>query len=464
MTITKGQTLELDITDIAFGGRGLTRIDGLAVFVDQAVPGDRVLARVYRKKKNYAEAKALKILNPSCQRVTAPCPYSGYCGGCKWQFLDYATQLRYKQQHVNEALIHIGAIHDVPVHPTLPSELIFGYRNKMEFSCATRRWVLPQEMDRDDIQRDKAIGLHVPGTFDKVMDIETCLLQPARGNDLLQEVRAFIQASALPVYNLRTHEGFWRFIVIRHSAALDQWLVNLVTAFENQDHLMPLARRLQEKFANVVGVVNNITARKSGVAIGEKEIILTGQAGLVDRVGPFEFELSANSFFQTNSQGASVLYDTVRRFVGLTGRESVLDLYCGTGTIAIYLASMAKQVVGIEMVGSSVQDAQNNCRRNNIDNCRFVQGDIRAMLPQINLNPDLLVIDPPRAGMHPDVVKQVLALEPPTMVYVSCNPSTLARDLAILKERYAVEEVQPVDMFPHTFHIESVARLRRLNQ
>jgi 23S rRNA (uracil1939-C5)-methyltransferase len=458
MTITRGQTLELDITDIAFGGRGLARIDGLAVFVDQAVPGDRVLARIYKKKKNYAEAKTQQILSPSSQRVTAPCPYSGYCGGCKWQFLDYATQLRYKQQHVSEALVHIGVIHDVPVHSTLPSEMIFGYRNKMEFSCATRRWVLPQEMEREDIQRDMAIGLHVPGSFDKVMDIEACLLQPARGNDLLQELRAFIQASELPVYNLRTHEGFWRFLVIRHSAALDQWLVNLVTAFENQSHLMHLARRLQEKFANVAGVVNNITARKSGVAVGEKEILLTGQASLVDRVGPFEFELSANSFFQTNSQGASVLYDTVRRFAGLTGQESVLDLYCGTGTIAIYLASMAKQV------GSAVQDAQNNCRRNNIDNCRFVQGDIREMLPRANLSPDLLVIDPPRVGMHPDVVKQVLALEPPTMVYVSCNPSTLARDLALLKERYTVEEVQPVDMFPHTFHIEAVARLRRLNQ
>lgn len=463
MTVKKGQQLDLEVTDIAFGGRGLTRVDGLAVFVDQAVPGDRVLARVYKKKKKYAEARVVRLLALSSLRVDAPCSYSGYCGGCKWQFLNYDNQLQYKQQHVREALAHIADIRDVMVHDTLASELTFGYRNKMEFSCATRRWVLPDELDREDIDRNMAIGLHVPGTFDKVLDIDACLLQPSTGNHILDEVRRFIKSSALPIYGLRSHQGFWRFLVLRHSAAFDQWLVNLVTADEACDQVMPLARRLTEKFPNVVSVVNNITDRKAGVAVGDREILLAGRDKITDCVGPFEFELSANSFFQTNSRGAAVLYETVRRFAGLTGDQTVLDLYCGTGTIAIYLAAKAKSVVGMELVESAVLDARRNCRRNGIDNCRFVLGDIRTELPRLDICPDVLVIDPPRVGMHKDVVKQVLALDVESIIYVSCNPATLARDLSVLKAQYRVMEVQPVDMFPHTFHVEAVARLRRIN-
>lgn len=463
MTVKKGQPIELAITDIAFGGRGLTRVDGLAVFVDQAVPGDRVLARVYKKKKNYAEARSIELIESSPHRIKAPCPYSGYCGGCKWQFLDYDTQLQYKRQHVREALAHIGDIHDVVVHRTLASEWVFGYRNKMEFSCATRRWVLPHELDRPDIDRDNAVGLHVPGTFDKVLDIEACLLQPSMGNDILSDVRDYIKSSSLPIYGLRSHEGFWRFLVLRHSVAHDQWLVNLVTADEKIDQVMPLALQLKETYPNVVSVVNNITARKSGVAVGDREILLAGRDKIGDCVGPFEFELSANSFFQTNSRGAAVLYDTVRRYAGLSGEQTVLDLYCGTGTIAIYLSAMAKEVVGMEVVESAVLDARQNCRRNNIDNCRFILGDIRTELPRLEIRPDVLVIDPPRVGMHKDVVKQVLALGAESIVYVSCNPATLARDVSVLKEQYQVLEVQPVDMFPHTFHIEAVAKLQRIS-
>jgi 23S rRNA (uracil1939-C5)-methyltransferase len=460
MTVKKGQQLELDISDIAFGGKGLTRVDGLAVFVDQAVPQDRVVARITKKKKSYAEARVLELLRPSPLRVTAPCPYSGFCGGCKWQFLNYASQLQYKQKHVGEALAHIGDIHNVQVLETLASELTFGYRNKMEFSCATRRWLLPEELGREDITCDVAVGLHVPGTFDKVLDIEACLLQPPVGNQLLQTVRDYIKGSELPIYGLRTHEGFWRFLVLRHSAANDQWMVNVVTAAENQEQLMPLARTLKEAFPNVVSVVNNITARRAGVAVGEREILLTGADTIVDRIGPFEFELSANSFFQTNTRGAARLYDTVRKYADLSGDETVLDLYCGAGTIAIYLAGMAGEVVGLEVVESAVADARKNCRRNNIGNCRFVAGDIRHTLPQLDMKPDVLIIDPPRVGMHQDVVNEVLALGTERMVYVSCNPATLARDLAVLKDRYDVVEVQPVDMFPHTFHIEAVVKLR----
>ena len=453
--------MELDVSQVAFGGKGIARVEGMAVFVNQAVPGDRVLARIIKKKKSYAEARVLEIVSPSAHRVEAPCPYSGLCGGCTWQFLDYDWQLKYKQQHVSEALEHIGLIKDVPVHATLPSPLVFGYRNKMEFTCATQRWLMPEEMGRDGVDAGMALGLHVPGTYFKVLDTEACLLQPALGNRLLDNVREYIKASGLPVYGLKSHEGFWRFLVLRHSVARDQWMVNIVTAHENREAVQALADRLTAQYASVVSVVNNVTARKAGVAVGEYEILLAGEAVIVDAIGSCEFELSVNSFFQTNTLGAGRLYDTVRAYAGLTGDEVVVDLYCGAGTIAIYLSDSARQVVGMEVVQSAVDDASRNCRRNGIDNCRFVAGDIRFTLAHLDARPDVMIIDPPRAGMHQDVVEQMLAIGPPKIVYVSCNPATLARDLALMKEHYTVAEVQPVDMFPHTFHVESVARLVR---
>lgn len=459
MTVKKGHTLELEIEQIAFGGKGLARVDGMAVFVDQAVPGDRVAARIIKKKKSYAEARVFELIEPSSFRVQAPCFYSGICGGCKWQFLDYERQLVYKQQHVQEALEHIGLIQDVRVHPTIASERVLGYRNKMEFSCAERRWLLPEEMGLEDVDAGMALGLHVPGTFYKVLDIQACLLQPDLGNRILSDVRRYIRNSALPVYGLRSHEGFWRFLVLRHSAALDHWMVNIVTAAEDQLQVQPLADQLFEKYDNVISVVNNITARRSGVAVGEREIQLCGESVIVDHIGDYTFELSANSFFQTNTLGAGQLYDTTKTYAGLTGTEQVVDLYCGAGTIAIYLADMAKEVIGLEIVESAVVDAQRNCLRNNVQNCRFIGGDIRYTLEHIGTRPDVMIIDPPRAGMHQDVVQQVLAIAPEKIVYVSCNPATLARDIALLKEAYHVVEVQPVDMFPHTYHIESVAKL-----
>lgn len=461
MTVKKGQQLELTVTQVAFGGKGLTRVDGMAVFVNQAITHDRVLARIVKKKKKYAEARVIELLEPSPFRVDPPCPYSGICGGCKWQFLDYQKQLMFKQQHVQEALTHIGLVDDVVVHPTIPSERTFGYRNKMEFSCAERRWLIPQELGDDTVEAGMALGLHVPGTFYKVLDIEACLLQPDLGNQILGDVRNYIKQSDLPVYGLRSHEGFWRFLVLRHSVSRDQWMVNLVTASENHAEVKPLADLLVDKYPQIVSVMNNITASKAGVAIGEYEIPLSGDQHLVDKIGAYEFELSANSFFQTNTTGARLLYDIVREYAELTGDETVLDLYCGAGTIAIYLAGEAKEVIGMEMIESAVADARRNCQRNGIENCRFVAGDIRFALPDLGVDADVMIFDPPRAGMHQDVVKQVLTMAPKKIVYVSCNPATLARDVALLKNAYEVIEVQPVDMFPHTYHIESVAKLVR---
>lgn len=461
MGVKKKQIIECDVTDVAFGGKGLTKIDGFAVFIDQTVTGDRVAARIVRKKRNYAEAVVESLITPSPLRIQPPCPYSGYCGGCKWQFVDYPAQIDLKRRQVADCLGHIAMLDGIPVRATIPSDRIFGYRNKMEFSCSDRRWLMPHEMG---IETDDgfALGLHVPGTFHKVLDTRACLLQPDLGNTILGRVRDFMRASSRPVYGLRSHEGFWRFLMLRHSVAQDQWMVNIVTASEDRDAVMPLAEQLMADFPAVTAVVNNITARRSGVAIGEREVHLAGAPVLRDRIGPFSFDISANSFFQTNTRGAEKLYDTVARFAELSGSETVLDLYCGTGTIAIWLAAHAAEVIGLELVESAVSDAEKNCRTNGIDNCRFILGDIKDTLATIAAVPDLLVIDPPRAGMHKDVLRQVLEMAPKKIVYVSCNPATMARDFLLLKERYTIDAVQPVDMFPHTYHIESVARLSRI--
>jgi len=459
MKIKKGQLLELYISGIAFGGKGIAKINGLILFVEKAVPMDHVVARIVKKKKQYAEAVIHTLVKPSPFRIKAKCMYSGFCGGCKWQFLNYDKQLEYKQQHVAESIQRIGRIDDVPVHPTIPSPEIFEYRNKMEFSCSDRRWLMPEEMDKPDIDKGFAIGLHVPGTFYKIIDTRVCFLQPALGNRILNDVRKYIRKSGKDVYELRSHIGFWRFLMLRHSKAYNQWMVNIVTSKEDRETLQPLADQLRNTYSQIVSVVNNVTSRKAGVALGEYEVLLSGQPCIKDKIGGFEFEISANSFFQTNTGGAQRLYETIKDYAALSGRETVVDLYSGTGAIAIFLSGAAKTVIGIEIAESAVNDAINNCRINEISNCRFILGDIKKKLEGLRAAPDVMIIDPPRAGMHKDVVHKILELAPARIVYVSCNPTTMARDLCMLKESYRLLEVQPVDMFPHTYHIESVAKL-----
>jgi 23S rRNA (uracil1939-C5)-methyltransferase len=312
----------------------------------------------------------------------------------------------------------------------------------MEFTCSDRKWLLPDEMDKKDIAAGFAIGLHVPGTFNKVLDTRTCLLQPKLGNHILEDVRNYIKNSKIPVYGLYSHTGFWRFLMLRHSAAYDQWMVNIITSAEDKKILQPLADLLMDKYPEIVSVVNNITARRAGVAIGEYEILLAGASCIEDKIGACEFEISANSFFQTNTPGAE-------------------QLFSGTGAISIFLADSAKEIIGIEMAASAVTDAQNNCKKNMVSNCRFIHGDIKDRLPQVAVRPDVMIIDPPRVGMHKAVVKHVLEMKPEKIVYVSCNPATMARDLGLIKDKYNLLEVQPVDMFPHTYHIESVAKLTK---
>ncbi|MES0362586.1 MAG: 23S rRNA (uracil(1939)-C(5))-methyltransferase RlmD [Desulfobacteria bacterium] len=462
MTVKKGQILELKIEKLIHGGRGLARVNGLAVFVERAVPGDEVRARVFKKKKNHAEARVLEVMSPSPYRVKPPCRYSGVCGGCTWQFLDYEKQLFFKREHVIESLEHIGQLTDIRVHPVVPSEKVFGYRNKMEFSFSDRRWLLTEELSNKDIPKDFALGLHAPGTFNKVLDTDACLLMPDTGNEILGDVRHYARESGIPPYGLKSHQGFWRFLMLRHSSTDDEWMVNIITSEEQGQWVQPLADVLYNKYESITSVVNNINTRKAGIAVGQWERLLAGESFISDKIAGFEFEISANSFFQTNTAGAGHLYEAVKSYAGLTGKETVVDLYSGTGTIPIFLSDAARKIIGIEISEGAVWDAQKNCQKNRIHNCQFINNDIKKGLKDVTDRPDVMVIDPPRAGMHPDVIKMVLSLSPGRIVYLSCNPATFARDLALLKEGYQVEEVQPIDMFPHTYHIESVARLEKL--
>jgi 23S rRNA (uracil-5-)-methyltransferase RumA len=555
MEMRKGDIIDLTVDRMAFGGQGIARLDGLVIFVKGGIPGDKVKAFIFTKKKAYAEAKIQELLAPSADRIQAPCPYFGTCGGCQWQQVKYERQLEYKRAHVEEALSHIGSLSGIEILDAIPSEKRFGYRNKMEFSFSDRPWLpyppskipppltpptrggeffglpparggefsglpparggeffglpparggefsdlpptrggeffglpptrggefsgLPPARGGESngtsflpldgggevgVKRQSSanfvLGLHVSGTFDRMIDVEACLLQQERGNEILREVKRFARESGLPPYGLKSHEGFWRFLTLRHSAYHDDWMVNLVTSEMRTEVLLALARRLTGRFPNVKTVVNNITSRKASIAVGEREVVLTGAGTIVDRIGASTFQISANSFFQTNSLGAERLYEKVVEFAELTGRETVLDLYSGTGTIPIFLAKSATRVIGMEIAESSVLDARRNCEANGIENCEFILGDIRESLTHLRIHPEVMIIDPPRAGMHQDVLSRVLEIGAERIVYVSCNPPTLARDLAQMQEHYHVTQIQPVDMFPHTYHVESVAKL-----
>ncbi|HOP48164.1 MAG TPA: 23S rRNA (uracil(1939)-C(5))-methyltransferase RlmD [Desulfobacteraceae bacterium] len=458
MSFRKGSIIEIEIDKMAYGGNGLGRLDGMVVFVRGTVPGDRITARIYRKKKDYAEAALVDILSPSPHRINAPCPYSGYCGGCQWQHVRYEKQLEYKKEHVRESIEHIAGLKDPLVKDVVPSEKVFGYRNKMEFSFSDRRWLMPGELPDSD-KDNFALGLHVPGTYHKVIDMETCLLQHEAGNQILYEVKKYVKNSGIPVYGLKTHEGFWRFLVLRYSTAFDEWMVNVVTSEERPEAVQPLADFLKRSFSKIKTIVNNINSRKASIAVGENEIVLSGEGIISDRIGRFTFQISANSFFQTNSLSIEKLYQKVVEFGELNGNERVIDLYSGTGTIPVFLAERVKSVTGIEITESAVADARRNCTEFGIKNCSFICGDIRNSLSSIKYKPDLMIIDPPRQGMHKDVLSQVMNLSPEKIIYVSCNPATLARDIGEMISDYELIEIQPFDMFPHTYHIEAAAKL-----
>lgn len=458
MTLRVQDRFEVDIEGMAFGGNGVVRIDGMTVFVEGGIPKDRVRIRIVQKKRRYAVARIVDIVEPSPDRVVPPCPYAEVCGGCAMQAVRPEMQLVFKHRHMVESLQHIGRIPDPPVLEPIASPLSWGYRNKVEWTCSPRRWVEAGDLDRTSVP---AIGFHAPRVFSKVIDMEACLLVPEAGNRMFRAIRSAVLSSGLPMYDQTVHEGFWRFLMLRHSVLEDRWMVNLITSREDPDAMRLMAERLGKDFPEISTVVNNITAKKAQIAVGERETIWMGPGYLTERIGGLVFRVSANSFFQTNTRGAELLYDTVVAFADLQGDETVLDLYTGTGTIAMMIAKRAGRVIGVELAQSSVIDAIANTERNDVRNCTFLQGDIRRVYPSITEPVRLVVLDPPRSGLHPDVVKHLLQNGPERLVYVSCNPATLARDVSMLADRYGLCSVQPIDMFPHTYHIESVSLLQR---
>lgn len=460
--LKRRQEIKTTIEKVAFGGQGISHHENFVIFVENALPGDRMKVRIKKVKKNYAQAYPIEILEPSHLRKEAECSHYGFCGGCKWQNLDYQNQLDFKKQHVIESLEHIGDILNVDVKNVIPSPLIFGYRNKMEFSFSDNRWLPPDELKNPEIKKEGlTIGLHVPRFYNRIIDIKKCWLQDGQMNRILQFSREFFKKENIQVYHNRKREGILRFLVLRKSFAFNQIMVNVVTSKPIQDELTKYAEQLVKKVPEVASVMNNVNSRIAQIAVGEEEYCILGESVIQEKIGDYKFEISANSFFQTNSLQAEKLYQTVKDFAEVTNNV-VWDLYSGTGSIAIFLSDEAKKVVGFEILEDSVKDAQRNAEINQVSNCKFIAGDLRFSVENYSGElPDIIICDPPRSGMHPKVLELILKVAPQKIIYVSCNPTTLARDLVPLKARYNLIEVQPLDMFPHTYHIESVCRLEK---
>jgi 23S rRNA (uracil1939-C5)-methyltransferase len=476
-----GDELTLEITGSAFEGKCVARHENLVVFVEGAVPGDTARVSILKSKKNFAEARVMEILKPSPHRVQPRCKYFGVCGGCTWQHVAYPAQLAFKQQHVQEVFEHIGGFSDLTILPILGSEETFFYRGKMEYSFADQEWltdpapkvspealatkVLPVETQE---QHPIFLGLHVPQRFDKVLNIEECHLQSEISNRILNFTRRFAREHNIAVYDSRNESGVLRFLVIRESKQTHEVMVNLVTFVDQPELMREYSSALQAEIPGVTTIINTINSKRAQIAFGEKERVSFGGGVIHERLGTHQFDISSSSFFQTNVAQAERLYGVIRELGVFHKDDVVYDLYCGTGSISLFLANAVKQVVGIESVESAVRDAMRNAHENGIINCAFILGDLKDRLTKdtawmtANPKPTIIVADPPRSGMHPKVVEELLHIAAERIVYVSCNPATQARDIKLLcASTYRLEKMQPVDMFPHTFHIENVALLRR---
>lgn len=487
MNLKKGDTLELTISKYASEGKGIAKInrskikpaqkaedqnieeENYVVFVHGSYPGDKVTAQLRKIKNSYAEAKAIEIISASKHRVDPRCKFFGTCGGCKQQDLNYETQLKYKEDLLKETFEHIGGLTDFKFEDIVPSENVFFYRNKMEFSFSDKRWLMKDEIGADEIL-DKyfALGLHIPRIFDKVLDIDECFLQSELSNKILNFTRKFFKEKTTTIYSTKTHKGYLRNLVIRQSQNTDDLMVNLVTSSEDDALMNEYTTELLEVVPQITTIINNINLKKASVAIGDYEKVYCGTGFIYDKIENYKFRISANSFFQTNTIQAEKLYKTAMEFADLEGNEIIYDLYSGAGTIAIYVSDKAEKIYGFESVKSALKDADKNAKINSVDNVEFIEANLyKTFLPIVEKekipNPDVIIIDPPRSGMHKNTVDDVLQLNPEKIVYVSCNPATQARDIKLLVDAgYKLKKMKPVDMFPHTYHIENVALLNKV--
>ena len=459
---------KVTITDVAAEGKALAKVNDLVVFVPYVVPGDVVDLQVKRKKNHYAEAVAVKFHEYSPKRAVPFCQHYGVCGGCKWQCLPYDEQIKYKQKQVTDNLVRIGKVELPEISPILGSAKTEFYRNKLEFTFSDKRWLTEEEV-KADVKYDQmnAVGFHIPGAFDKVLAIEKCWLQDDISNQIRNAVRDYAYEHNYSFFNLRTQEGMLRNLMIRTSSTgeLMVLLQCKITEESEMEQMKQLLAFIADKFPQITSllyVVNN----KCNDTINDLDVVLfKGNDHIFEEMEGLRFKIGPKSFYQTNSEQAYTLYKVARNFAGLTGNELVYDLYTGTGTIANFVSRQAKKVIGIEYVPEAIEDAKVNSEINHITNTLFYAGDMKDILTQEFINehgrPDVIITDPPRAGMHNDVINTILFAEPERIVYVSCNPATQARDLSLLDTKYKVVAVQPVDMFPHTHHVENVVLLER---
>lgn len=453
----------IEITGIAAEGKALTRINDMVVFVPYCVPGDVVDLQVTKKKHSFMEARVERLVKPSEHRCEPVCKHYGECGGCKWQILPYEDQLRYKQQQIIDNLTRIGKVELPEISPILGSKHIYEYRNKLEFTFSDRKWlswdVIRAAGGLEHVDTAYGVGFHIPNCFDKVLDITECHLMPDINNRIRNSIRDFAREHSISFYNEHAHEGQLRTLIIRTNHKGEVMLI--VVWGEAPD--MRLMEYLQQTFPEIVSLLY-VVNQKLNDTISDQEVhVFAGQDHIMEQMEDLQFKVGPKSFYQTNTEQAYELYKVAREFAELTGNELVFDLYTGTGTIANFVAHQAKQVIGIEYVPEAIEDAKVNARLNRLDNTLFFAGDMKDILNADFIahygRPDVIITDPPRAGMHEDVVKTILAAEPKRIVYVSCNPATQARDLNLLDAKYKVTRVQPVDMFPHTQHVENVVQL-----
>lgn len=455
----------ITIEDIAAEGKGVARVDGMVLFVDSAIPGDVVDVHVFKKKHNYMEGRIERMVKPSDRRLEPFCEHFGVCGGCKWQALPYEDQLEAKTRQVRDQLVRIGHLEVPEIRPCLPSDHTTFYRNKLEFTFSSRRWFLDGENpELLPPEQRCGLGFHVGKFFDKVLDIRQCHLQREPSNAIRNFVRQWALDHGLEFYDLRANSGYIRSMFIRTSDSTGEVMVILTFAHDDDPAVrIALLDALSERFPEISSLYYVIN-RKFNDSISDQECVLyRGSEAIYEIMEGLRFKIGPKSFYQTNSLQAYKLYSVARDFAALSGSEVIYDLYTGTGTIAQFVSSKASKVIGIEYIEEAVEAAREGAKANGISNCSFYAGDMKDVLTDAFIAahgaPDVMILDPPRAGIHPDVARVIMRAAPKRMVYVSCNPASQARDLAIFSEKYSITAVQPVDMFPHTMHVENVCSL-----
>lgn len=456
----------LPVTGYAAEGKALARIEGKVIFIEGAVPGDVADVFITRNKKDWAEGKATKIKEFSKERVTPFCIHFGICGGCKWQMLPYEKQLEYKEQEAREAFKRIGKLTDVSVLPIIGAEKTIDYRNKLEFTFSNKKYLTADDLKElgDDEWPGGALGYHVPRLYDKIIDIYECWLMDDVNNRIRNSLRDFAKDNHCSYYNIKEHTGWLRNIIIRYCTT-GELMVNLVFGHDDEEQRQNICQYLLEKVPQITTLLYTINPKWNDSIYDLDPKIFSGKGYVIEKLEEFNFKISPKSFFQTNTKQAEVLYNIVKDFAALSDSEIVYDLYCGTGSIGIFLSKWAKKIIGVDIIEEAVNDAKENALLNNLDHTSFYAGDVIDICDNdffsIHGRPDVIIVDPPRAGLHAKLIKKIIEMAPPKIVYVSCNVATQARDLQLLNEKFTVEKLQPVDMFPHTHHIECVALLKR---